>query len=224
MNGLQAKKTEKHGNYNGAYQLYIKRAIDIFCCVIALPFVLLLTAVIAIAIKLDDGGPVFYRSRRIGKGFCEFDMLKFRSMGVNSPDIRNSDGSTYNSESDFRVTKIGRVLRKTSIDEIPQVFNVLKGDMSLVGPRAGDVESRDTYADDEKGKTLVRPGITGYAQAYYRNSINVREKRLIDAWYAENVTPVLDVKILFKTVFSVLKHENIYTNTEPAKETELVNK
>ena len=200
--------------YNSFYQTVIKRSVDILACIILLPFVLLIAAVVAIAIKIDDGGPVFYRSKRIGKDFCEFDMLKFRSMKVNAPDIRNDDGSTYNSSKDPRVTKIGHFLRETSIDEVAQFFNVLKGDMSLVGPRAGDVESKDTYEEDEKDKTLVRPGITGYTQAYYRNNLGVREKRLYDAWYAHNVTMWLDIKILFKTVLTVVKHENLYTNTE----------
>ena len=139
-------------------------------------------------------------------------MLKFRSMHVNALDLRNEDGSTYNSVSDNRVTKVGRFLRESSIDELAQVFNVLKGDMSIIGPRAGDVESKNTYKDDEKDKTLVKPGITGYTQAYYRNNLGVREKRLYDAWYAHNVSIWLDVKIFFKTIATVLKCENVYTN------------
>lgn len=115
------------------------------------------------------------------------------------------------------MTKIGRILRETSIDEIPQVFNVLKGDMSIIGPRAGDVESKDTYGSDEKDKLLIRPGITGYTQAYYRNNLGVREKRLYDAWYAHNVSALLDVKIFFKTILTVLKRENLYTNTDKPK-------
>ena len=200
--------------HRGFYQNVIKRIADILICICILPIVLLITLIVAVAIKIDDGGPVFYRSKRIGKGFREFDMLKFRSMRVDAPDIRNADGSTYNSSTDERVTKVGRFLRESSLDEVAQFFNVLKGDMSIVGPRAGDVESKDTYEEDEKDKTLVRPGITGYTQAYYRNNLGVREKRLYDAWYAHNVTLLLDIKILFKTVQTVLKRDNVYTNTE----------
>ena len=210
-NMYQSGKDKK--GYKGIYQLVITRIFDMIICLVALVPVLLITIPVAIMIKAEDGGPVFYRSRRIGKGFKEFDMLKFRSMKVNAPDLRNSDGSTYNSEDDSRVTRTGKILRETSLDEIPQFFNVLVGNMSIVGPRAGDVESKDTYEDDEKDKTLVRPGITGYTQAYYRNSLGVREKRLYDAWYAHNVSFLLDIKILFKTVFTVLKRENVYTNT-----------
>ena len=206
------QKVKMKKGYKGFYQLYIKRVIDILVCLILLPFVLLLVIPIAIMIKLEDNGPVFYSSKRLGVNFEEFGMLKFRSMKVNAPDLRNSDGSTYNSKEDVRVTKIGRFLRETSLDEVPQIFNVLFGQMSLVGPRAGDVESKGTYQEDEKDKLLIRPGITGYTQAYYRNNLGVREKRLYDACYAHDVSFILDVKILFKTVETVLKHENIYTN------------
>lgn len=200
--------------YRSFYQLVIKRIADIVICLLILPLVLLVCIPISIAIKIEDGGPVFYKSRRIGKNFKEFSMLKFRSMRVNAPDLRNEDGSTFNSKTDNRVTRVGRFIRETSLDELPQCFNVLLGHMSLVGPRAGDVESKDTYQDDEKDKLLIRPGITGYTQAYYRNNLGVREKRLYDAWYAHNVSIWLDIKILFKTVATVLKRENVYTNDD----------
>ena len=208
--------SRKKRGYKGVYQLVIKRAIDIIICLIALPLILLVTIPIAFVIKIEDGGPIFYKSRRLGKGFKEFNMLKFRSMKVNSPDLRNDDGSTYNSKIDNRVTRIGKFLRESSLDELPQFFNVLIGHMSLIGPRAGDIESKDTYEEDEKDKLLVRPGISGYTQAYYRNNLGVREKRLYDAWYAHNVSLWLDIKIFFKTVATVLKKENVYTNTESA--------
>lgn len=212
----KAAKNKK--NYKCFYQIVLKRLIDILLCIIILPIVLLITIPIAIAIKIEDGGPIFYKSRRIGKGFKEFNMLKFRSMKVNAPDLRNDDGSTYNSQNDSRVTRIGRLIRETSLDELPQCFNMLCGHMSLIGPRAGDVESKDTYKEDEKDKLLVRPGISGYTQAYYRNNLGVREKRLYDAWYAHNVSFWLDIKIVIKTVATVLKKENVYTNDESVKE------
>ena len=208
----QYKKTKNKTGYKGFYQIVVKRIIDIILCIIALPFVLLIMIPVGLAIKLEDHGPIFYYSKRLGVGFREFDMIKFRSMKVNAPDLRNADGSTFNSEKDQRVTRIGHILRESSLDEIPQVFNVLKGDMSIIGPRAGDVESRDTYAKDEKDKLLIRPGITGYTQAYYRNNLGVREKRLYDAWYAHNVSIFLDLKIFLKTIYTVLKRENVYTN------------
>lgn len=209
----EAYQKSRHKNgYKGFYQLGVKRVMDIIICLIAMPIVLLVLIPVAIAIKVEDHGPLFYRSMRIGKGFKEFGMLKFRSMKVNAPDLRNEDGSTYNSKTDPRVTKIGHFLRETSLDELPQIFNVLAGQMSIIGPRAGDVESKDTYEEDEKDKLLIRPGITGYTQAYYRNNLGVREKRLYDAWYAHEVSFGLDVKIFFRTIKTVLTHENVYTN------------
>ena len=207
------ENTKHKKGHTSFYQTFTKRVVDILLCLIALPIVLLFIIIVGIAIKVEDNGSIFYRAKRIGKGFKTFDMFKFRSMKINAPDIRNSDGSTYNSNNDSRVTKVGRFLRETSIDEIPQIFNVLMGDLSIVGPRAGDVESIDTYEEDEKDKMLIKPGITGYTQAYYRNRLGVREKRLCDAWYAHNVTFLLDSKIFFKTIITVLKRENVYTNT-----------
>lgn len=198
--------------YKGFYQLYIKRVIDIIICIVLLPLLLLATVAIAFFIKREDHGPVFYISKRLGLGFREFGMLKFRSMKVDSPDLRNEDGSTFNSKTDLRVTKFGRFLRETSLDELPQLYNVLVGQMSIIGPRAGDIESKDTYKDDEKDKMLVRPGITGFTQAYYRNGLGVREKRLFDAWYAHSVSFLLDFRIFVRTIKTVLTHENIYTN------------
>ena len=114
------------------------------------------------------------------------------------PIILNKDGSTFNSKDDPRVTKIGKFLRETSLDETPQILNVLKGEMSIIGPRASLAETLSSYKDDEKAKMLVRPGITGYTQAYYRNNLSNREKRLKDAWYANNVVLGLDVKIFLR--------------------------
>lgn len=208
---LYLKDKSKKG-YKSIYQIVVKRIIDIILCTLAFPIVFFIFIPIAIAIKIEDQGPILYKSMRIGKGFTEFPMYKFRSMKVDSPDIRNEDGSTYNSDNDPRVTRVGRFLRETSLDELPQIINVLLGQMSIVGPRAGDVESKDTYTELEKDKLLLRPGITGYTQAYFRNGLGVKEKRLYDAWYAHAVTFVLDIRILFRTIKTVLLHENIYSN------------
>lgn len=194
------------------YANFFKRILDLLLSLLAMPFWLLILIPVAIAIKLDDGGPIFYKSARVGKGFKKFGMFKFRSMKVNAPDLRNADGGTYNAADDPRVTKIGKFLRETSLDETPQLLNIIKGNMSIIGPRAGDWESVDTYEEDEKDKCKVVPGLTGYCQAYYRNNASVREKRLKDAWYANHVSFMLDLKIFFKTIVTVLKHENLYTN------------
>ena len=191
---------------------FIKRGFDIFVCVVILPFWVILFLFVGIAIKIEDHGKIFYKSARIGKDSKKFYMLKFRSMVENAENILNADGSTYNSKTDKRVTRIGRILRETSIDETPQIFNVLKGEMSIIGPRASGWEALPTYKEDELDKMKVRPGVTGYTQDFYRNSLSVREKRLYDSWYANNASLFLDCKILLKTIVTVLMHENIYTN------------
>ena len=118
------------------YKLFIKRLIDICVSLICIPFFALIFLFVAPIIYFTDKGPVFYSAERLGKNGKFFKMHKFRSMRVNAPDLRNADGSTFNSSSDPRVTRIGRMIRKTSLDETPQIFNVLKGDMSIIGPRA----------------------------------------------------------------------------------------
>ena len=146
-------------------------------------------------------------------------MFKLRSMYVNSPDIRNKDGSTYNGDQDPRVTKIGRLMRKTSIDEIPQLLNVLLGDMSFVGPRPTLATKSFDEVDAERRKRYdVRPGVTGYAQAYFRNSISQEEKFAYDLYYVDHVSFIFDIKILLKTVMVVLRRENINNSGKSAKE------
>lgn len=201
------------------YKKYIKRAIDFILSLIALPIVLLVIVIMAPFIFISDPGPIFYTGLRRGKKGKAFKMFKFRSMYVNSPDIRNEDGSTYNSDNDPRVTKIGKFMRKTSIDEIPQLLNVLFGDMSFVGPRPTlATKSFDEIEMERRKRYDVRPGITGYAQAYFRNSISQEDKFKYDLYYVDHVSFLLDIKILTKTITSVVRRENI--NSETKKSTE----
>jgi len=194
------------------YKDFIKPVCDWVIALLAFPFFCILWLFVAIAIKMEDGGPVFYMAERIGKGSKRLMMYKFRSMRVNAENILNADGSTYNAKDDPRVTKVGKFLRETSLDETAQLLNMLKGEMSLIGPRASGWDALPTYKEDEVAKMNVRPGLTGYTQAYFRNSISVRKKRLYDAWYANNISFWLDVRIFFKTIVTVLKHDNVYTN------------
>ena len=196
------------------YKNLFKRLLDLIFSILLFPIFIIFYIILGILIKIEDKGPVFYKGERIGKDCKIYKMYKFRSMKINAPNILNKDGSTYNSKNDERVTKIGKFIRETSIDELPQIINILKGDMSFIGPRASLAEVLETYKDDEKDKMKVRPGITGYTQAYYRNSLSVREKRLKDSWYANNVSFILDLKIFFKTIQTVLKRENVYTNNQ----------
>lgn len=194
------------------YKNLVKPICDWLIALIVFPFFCIIWLCVAIAIKIEDGGPVFYMAERIGKDSKKLRMYKFRSMKVNAENIINPDGSTYNAKDDPRVTKVGKFLRETSLDETAQLLNMIKGEMSLIGPRASGWGALESYKVDEVNKMKVKPGITGYTQAYFRNSISVREKRLKDAWYADNVNFFLDVKIFFKTIITVLKHDNVYTN------------
>ncbi len=196
------------------YKHFFKRLIDILVSVIALPFLLPVFLIFAPIIYFTDKGPVFYNAQRVGKDGKLFKMYKFRSMYVNAPDIRLADGSTYNGEDDPRVTPIGRFIRKTSIDELPQILNILVGHMSLIGPRPDPPDWLDRYPEDIKVFLTVRPGITGYSQAYFRNSADGEEKMQHDAYYATHCTFWMDVKIFFKTIATVLMAENTYKDTE----------
>lgn len=197
-----------------AYLKYGKRACDIVVGVIALPFVLLLTAAMAPLIYREDKGPVFYNAPRVGKDGREFTMYKFRSMKVNAPDLTMPDGSTYNGEDDPRMTKIGAFLRKTSLDEFPQFLNVLKGDMSIVGPRPDLRRETKLYKDNEGDKLLVKPGITGYSAVMVRNSAPWHERLKLDVWYVHHATFRLDVKVFFQTFGAVFGQKGIYVEKD----------
>ena len=203
------------------YKHFFKRVIDIIGALILLPFVLLEIILMAPFIWLTDWGPVFYNANRAGKSYKPFKMFKLRSMYVNSPDLKNQDGSTFNSDNDPRVTPIGRIMRKTSLDEFPQFLNILLGHMSFVGPRPKlyNPEKKLVDMDENRQKSYsVKPGVTGYAQAYFRNSITQDEKFKWDAYYAENISFWMDVKILWQTVVSVLGRKNINTEQSYKKE------
>ncbi|MGG3383614.1 MULTISPECIES: sugar transferase [Heyndrickxia] len=194
------------------YQYFIKRFLDILLSLIVLPFFLIITVPVSILIKLEDRGPIFYNASRLGKNMKEFKMYKFRSMKVDAPDIRNEDGSTFNSNNDPRVTRIGKILRKTSIDELPQILNVLKGNMSFIGPRPSPLGNKDHYPKEYFKKFDVLPGITGYNQATLRNKSTMEQRIQNDLFYVENVSFILDMKIIFKTVISVITSKNINRN------------
>jgi lipopolysaccharide/colanic/teichoic acid biosynthesis glycosyltransferase len=192
------------------YKRFFKRVVDLAIALIALPFWLVVLIIIGPLIYLEDRGPMFYNAPRLGKDGKVFTMYKFRSMKANAPDIRNEDGSTFNSEDDPRLTRIGRFIRKTSLDETPQILNVIKGDMSIIGPRPDLPEHMELYKGDERRKLEVRPGITGYNQAYFRNTIPWKERIRNDVYYIDHLSFCLDVKIFVRTVFSVIRRENVF--------------
>lgn len=194
------------------YQHIIKRGFDILISFLLLPLLLLVFLFVSIAIKIEDGGPILFNGTRIGKDQKLFKMFKFRSMKVNAPDIRNSDGTTFNSSTDNRVTQVGKFIRKTSIDELPQFINVLIGDMSFVGPRPSPKGDKSIYPIEFFDKFKVRPGITGFNQATQRNNATMSERIKNDTYYVDNLSLKLDLYILWETIKSVLVKKDIYRN------------
>jgi undecaprenyl phosphate N,N'-diacetylbacillosamine 1-phosphate transferase len=199
------------------YKNLLKRLFDIILAIIALPFWLIILAIVGPIIYFQDKGSIYYNAPRLGRNGEIFNMYKFRSMKMNAPDIRNEDGSTFNSEDDPRLTKIGKFVRKTSIDETPQLLNIIKGDMSVIGPRPDLPEHKALYEGNENRKLEVRPGVTGFNQAYYRNTVPWKERIQHDIYYIDNLSFWLDIKIFFKTAVSVLKREDVYVTEKSTK-------
>jgi lipopolysaccharide/colanic/teichoic acid biosynthesis glycosyltransferase len=159
-------------------------------------------AAAALAVKLDDGGPVLYRQTRVGRDGRDFELLKLRTMVVGAERI----GAGYAiDEGDPRITRVGRLLRKTSIDELPQLWNVLRGDMSVVGPRPTLRYQVEQYDARQRRRLEVRPGITGWAQVNGRASLSWAERIELDVWYVENRTPGLDLRILLRTPLALFR-------------------
>lgn len=202
------------------YRKYFKRLSDVVITLLALPFWLLILIVFGPIIYFQDKGSIFYNAPRLGKNGKVFKMYKFRSMKLNAPDIRNSDGSTFNSEDDPRLTSIGKFIRKTSIDETPQLLNILKGDMSIVGPRPDLPEHYELYETNENRKLEVKPGVTGFNQAYFRNTIPWKERIQNDIYYVDHLSFWLDTKIVFITILSVVRRKNVFV----VKSDDIVNK
>lgn len=200
-------------------RLFVKRAIDIVAGLIGIILLIPVTLLIGIInIIFRENGPIFYSQERIGKNGKKFKMYKYRSMVVDADkklekllqenkELRDEFEKTRKLKNDPRITKIGKILRKTSLDELPQLINVLKGEMSLVGPRAvvdGEIE---LFGENKEKVLSVKPGITGYWAANGRSNTTYEERVDMETFYAENFNLLLDIKILFKTVFSVVKRE-----------------
>lgn len=179
----------------------MKRAWDATVAFAALALLWPLLVVIALAVRWDSAGPVFYRQERVGRGGRRFAILKFRSMVVHADQI----GPYHTARGDARITRVGGFLRKTSLDELPQLLNVLRGDMSLVGPRPDVPAQEILYAPADWAKRCsVRPGLTGWAQATLRSAATPEERRRLDLEYVDRASLGFDLKILFLTVRQVL--------------------
>lgn len=186
---------------------YIKRFIDIVLSLGAIVFLSPVLLVLAVLIKLDSKGPVLFRQKRVGKGKTHFEILKFRTMYADVP----KDVPTHLlADPASKITKIGRFLRKSSLDELPQIFNILKGEMSIIGPRPALwnqfdlIEERDKY-----GANDVRPGLTGLAQVMGRDELPIEIKARYDGDYVKDISFSNDVKIFFRTIFSVASADGI---------------
>lgn len=195
----------------------LKRMIDIVFSFIGIILLLPVYIAIIIAIKLDSKGPAIFKQIRIGKNSKPFTIYKFRTMVVDAEskrkteiDFKNIDNFIFQSKNDSRVTRIGRFLRSSSLDELPQLFNVLIGNMSLVGPRPEIPEVVKHYPESYKQRLLVLPGITGLAQVSGRGEIELGKTVYYDLTYIKNFSIILDFKIIFRTIFSVIKGKGAF--------------
>ena len=208
------------------YKKLLKRLIDGVLSGLMLLFLWPLFILIAVAIKLDSKGPVIFKQTRLGLDGKEFKIYKFRTMVVDA-----EKGGVYSDNKDTRVTKVGKIIRATSLDELPQFFNVLLGDMSFIGPRPPLTYHPwplEQYTDEQRRMFEVRPGITGWTQTHGRKDVEWHRRIELNVWYVDHLTLWLDIKILFLTVFKVLTNadnENkgaTVVSTDEAKDAELV--
>jgi lipopolysaccharide/colanic/teichoic acid biosynthesis glycosyltransferase len=195
-----------------ALHRFLKRMIDVVVSAFALFVCLPFLVIVGLLIRMTSAGPAIFKQQRLGRNGEPYFIWKFRTMTQDAPDLRNADGSAYNSEDDPRVTRIGRMLRKTSLDELPQLLNVLGGEMSLVGPRPDQVDQLKYYSPAERRKLLVKPGITGLAQVSGRNSISWEQRKHLDLQYVENQSIGNDLRILVKTIPYVLLRKDVFVS------------
>ena len=182
--------------------LIIKRFFDVVFATLLILIFLIPMIIVAILIKIEDGGPIIYKSKRMGKGLKTFNTYKFRTMKTHRKELES------NLSHDEMVTKVGKILRKTSLDELPQLFNILKGEMSFIGPRPWIPEYYEWFTDEQKRRASVLPGISGLAQVKGRNGINILKKIEYDLQYIDNISASLDMKIFLKSISEVTKKDN----------------
>ena len=185
---------------------FFKRTFDIVLALLILLLLWPIFLLVALAVKIDSEGPVIFKQQRLGLNGRVFNLYKFRSMCVGA-----EKGGVYSDNKDKRITKVGNILRKTSLDELPQAVNVLKGDMSFIGPRPPLTYHPwpiEEYSDEQLRMFEVRPGITGWAQVNGRKAVEWNRRIELNVWYVDNVSLLLDLKIFFLTFFKVLKNSD----------------
>ncbi len=199
------------------YNRFLKRPIDFLLSFLGVIILSPVFLILMLLIKLDSKGPVFFTQKRVGKDKKHFKILKFRTMRIDTP----KDMPTHLLENpEIYITKVGRFLRKTSLDELPQIFNILKGDMAVVGPRPALWNQYDLIAERDKyGANGIRPGLTGWAQVNGRDELEIPVKARFDGEYVERMSFFFDVKCVFITTFKVFKHDGV---VEGKQETETI--
>ena len=193
---------------NPFYRDYVKRILDLVITIPVFVIALIPMIIIGIAVKLDSKGPVLFKQERIGKDGKVFSMLKFRSMCVGA---EKKGTGVYSGKGDDRVTKVGRIIRATSLDELPQLINVLRGDMSLLGPRPPLTYhpwTIDEYTEEQLHMFDVRPGFSGWAQVHGRKDVEWNHRIELNVWYVRHVRFLLDLQIFFITIFKVLLNKD----------------
>lgn len=193
----------------------IKRVIDVILASVALILLSPLFAIIAIAIKIDSKGPVFFAHKRIGKNGKIIKLYKFRSMVINAeeliksftPEQMKEYKENYKLTNDPRITKVGKFLRKTSLDELPQLINIINGDLSIIGPRPVIADELEKYGTNKDKFLSVTPGLTGYWAANGRSNTTYEQRMEMELYYIDNLSLKMDIKVFFKTILSVLKKE-----------------
>lgn len=194
------------------YKNVIKRVCDLILALLLLVLAFIPMIIVAICIKIEDGGPIIYKSKRVGKKCKVFNVYKFRSMKVDRQELHS------NLSHEQMVTKVGKVIRKTSLDELPQLINILKGEMSFIGPRPWIPEYYEWFTDEQKRRSNVLPGISGLAQVKGRNGISIFKKIEYDLYYVEHISMWLDIKIVFETIVQVFKKTNAEISEQGIKE------
>lgn len=206
------------------YKRFIKRVLDLILSGVAIIIFALPMLIVAVIVKIDSPGPVLFKQKRVGKNGKIFDIYKFRSMKINS---EHSGSGVYSGKNDPRVTRVGRFIRATSIDELPQLLNILKGDMSFIGPRPPLTYHPwpvDQYSDEQFRMFEVNPGITGWAQINGRKCVEWNERIKMNVWYVDNLSFWLDVKIFFLTIFKVFSNADNENVGETVKKADSENK
>ena len=202
---------------NVFYRDYIKRVIDLIIAIPVLVIAAIPMTLVALAIKMDSPGPVLFKQDRLGRNGKVFQMLKFRSMMVNA---EHTGSGVYSGKGDSRVTRVGHLIRATSVDELPQLINVIRGDMSLLGPRPPLTYHPwplEEYTEEQRHMFDVRPGFSGWAQVHGRKDVEWNHRIELNVWYVEHVRFLLDVKIFFMTIFKVLANSDNENVSETVK-------